>query len=469
MTMRIAIAQINPTVGALEENTRKIIRHIELAFESQADLVAFPELAVTGYPPEDLLLKPSFLRDVDEGLDRIRRATPNILACVGLPRRGAQGLHNAAALLFRGRLLDTFHKGTLPNYGVFDEKRYFTPSVRCPVYTWRGKRFAVNICEDLWVAEGVPRVQVQQGGAGFLINISSSPYDVRKGALRETLMQHRARRYGVPILHVNQVGGQDELVFDGRSVLVSATGEVLARARSFEEDLLVADLDWGNPTPAPARAEDEAFTNPPAEHLDYLEQHLYVDAVKLPDGDAPPRAASSPAAPRLAPAPEDNASLYRALVLGLGDYVRKNGFRSVVIGLSGGADSALTAVLAVDALGPEAVIGIAMPSAYSASESLRDACELADNLGIRVDVLPIGSIFDCYRDALAEPFRGLAEDVTEENIQARIRGNLLMAYSNKFGALVLATGNKSEMAVGYCTLYGDLAGGFAVLKDVFKT
>jgi NAD+ synthase (glutamine-hydrolysing) len=467
--MRLALAQVNPTVGDLAGNARKILEYLQLAHERGADLVLFPELVLTGYPPEDLLLKPAFLRDAAETLEEIRHQAPPVVALVGYPRRDGASIRNSLAI-FRGETeLDTYDKGTLPNYGVFDEKRYFRPSVRCPVYHWGAWRLAPAICEDLWVPGGLPGFQVREGGAQLLLVASASPYHAGKGRYREDLARHRARQYGAFVAHVNLVGAQDELVFDGHSVLAAPDGSLLARARSFEEDLLVVELPQ---TPPEARADARGlpgFQEPFHEDLEFQEEHLYLDVRRWAD---PPAAGSPREAAEvglLAPELEPLEEVYRALVLGLKDYVHKNGFQCVVVGLSGGIDSALTATIAADALGPENVLGLSMPSPYTSRESLRDARELAQRLGIRLDEIPIGEIFDAFREALAEPFRGRPEDVTEENLQARIRGSLLMAYSNKLGALVLATGNKSEMAVGYCTLYGDMVGGFAILKDVFKT
>jgi NAD+ synthase (glutamine-hydrolysing) len=327
----------------------------------------------------------------------------------------------------------------------------------------------LNVCEDLWVPGGVPRIQASQGGAHLFVNLSASPFHSGKGQVREDLMRHRARQHGVYVVCVNLVGGQDELVFDGRSVAVAPDGRVFARARSFEEDLLVVHIPEPGETPPPGAAPDPDYQDPLSEGIEFLEEHLYLDEGSWPGSPRGPSAKERIEPGRIEPAPAGAEEVYRALLLGLRDYAGKNRFKRVVIGLSGGVDSALTAVLAADALGPGAVTGLAMPSPYSSPESLEDALELARRLGARCDVLAIDDVFAAYRALLAEPFRGLPEDVAEENLQARIRGNLLMAYANKFSALVLATGNKSELAVGYCTLYGDMAGGFAVIKDVLKT
>lgn len=461
--MLIALGQINPIVGDLDGNVRLIVQALIKGAEAGADLVVLPELSVTGYPPEDLLQKPAFLRDARSALETILRSAPPVLGCVGFPRVESGSIRNSAVIFKGSDMLDIYDKGTLPNYGVFDEKRYFKPSVRCPVYRWGPWRVGVNICEDLWTPEGIPKIQALGGGAQLLINVSASPFHAGKGELRESLVRRRARQYGAYVLYANQVGGQDELVYDGRSMAASPAGEIIARAKAFEEDLLLVGLpDRPPPTvPKPDVEGEEPFS----EGLDFLEEHLHLERADWPGA---PKAGTARAS-RVETSPRGEEDDYRALLLGVRDYVRKNGFQRVVIGLSGGIDSALTATLAVDALGPDAVTGLAMPSEYSSPESLDDAEELARRLGCKMEIHPIGDVLASYLGLLSEPFEGREADVTEENLQARIRGNLLMAYSNKLGSLVLATGNKSEVAVGYCTLYGDMAGGFAVLKDVFKT
>ncbi|MDQ3991159.1 MAG: NAD+ synthase [Actinomycetota bacterium] len=426
--MRIALGQVNVTVGDLAGNVEKLAAWSREARGHGADLVCFPELAITGYPPEDLVLRAAFVRDNLEAVAELARASaegPAVL--VGFVDRTDRGLHNAAALLRGGRVEARYHKHRLPNYGVFDEERYFEPGeTGCEVRV-AGSDLGVAICEDAW--RGGAPFDEYAGRVAVIPHLNASPYHRRKTAERAGIVAARARETGAWMAYVNAVGGQDELVFDGGSMVVGPDGDVAWRAVAFDEDMLVVDL------PEPETSGDR----PP-----------------LPDTQREPW-----------PGPEEE--VYRALVLGVHDYVAKNGFGEVVIGLSGGIDSSMTATVAADALGPESVRGLAMPSTYSSPESLEDAREVAARLGVRLDVIPIGETFDAYRAALAEVFAGTEEGVAEENLQARIRGNLLMALSNRFGSMVLATGNKSEMAVGYSTLYGDMAGGFAPLKDVPKT
>jgi len=444
--MRIALAQMNPTVGDLPGNCQKIVTRIEEARRVKADIVALPELAICGYPPEDLVLKQSFLDDCREWLNRAVAATAGIVAIIGFPAGKLGDVANAAAVAADGRLIDTYHKALLPNYGVFDEMRYFKPGDGRQVFGFRGTTIGISICEDIWHPSGPPSVQAREGGAQLLINISASPYHAGKGHERAEMLASRASECGAAVAYVNTVGGQDELVFDGHSLVFAADGSLVARAPQFEESLLVADIE----APAAKR--------PPA---------ASVRRTVLPN-IAPP-SARPVVQPLNVPSLDRLAEIYSAVVLGTRDYVRKNGFSKVLIGLSGGIDSSLTAAIAVDALGPDNVIGVAMPSPYSSSQSLADAQDLSRNLGIELRVLPVEDVLKAYLAALSGEFAGREPDVAEENIQARIRGNLLMALSNKFGWLVLTTGNKSELAVGYCTLYGDMAGGFAVIKDIPKT
>lgn len=437
--IRVALGQINATVGDLGGNVERMVEVAGTASAVGADLVCFPELALTGYPPEDLVLRPEFVDDNLEALDDLaRRTTEGCATLVGFVDRSPSGLHNAAALLSQGRVVARYHKVKLPNYGVFDEKRYFVPGDEaCPVRVG-SSALGISVCEDAWLP-GKPFDRYAELGAAVVPNINASPYARGKIDERLEIARDRARETGAWIVYVNLVGGQDELVFDGGSMVVSPDGELAWHAARFEEDLLVVDLDV------------------PIAPADY-------PGPETPSFDTPARPA-----PFRAPWPEGPEEVYRALVLGLRDYVRKNGFREVVIGLSGGIDSALVTTLAVDALGADAVRVLAMPSPYSSRESVEDAEEVAARLGIRIDELRIDEVFASYRSALSAPFAGTRAGVAEENLQARIRGNLLMALSNRFGSLVLATGNKSEMAVGYSTLYGDLAGGFAPIKDVPKT
>ena len=455
-TVRVALAQINPTVGDLAGNEQKIRRYMAQAREAQADIVAFPELAVPGYPPEDLLLKPSFVAANIACLKRIAALTSGITTVVGFVDQ-TDDLYNAAAVLHEGEVAAVYHKTYLPNYAVFDEDRYFRAGERPLVFALGEAIIGVNICEDIWYPAGPTKPQAL-AGAQVVINISASPYHAAKGPARERMLATRAADNVVYLAFCNLVGGQDELVFDGGSVVFDGRGEMVARSRQFAEDLLVADLDlaavFRQQLHDPRRRKERARQTAEA-----VER-----AVLAPAGSRPDKAAL----PRITPLLEPAAEIYQALMLGTGDYVRKNGFRQAVIGLSGGVDSALTAAIAADALGPENVVGVFMPSRYSSVDSREDATELAENLGIRFLTVPIDRTFQAYLEMLAEPFAELDHDVTEENIQARIRGTILMALSNKFGWLVLTTGNKSEMSVGYATLYGDMAGGFAVIKDVPK-
>jgi NAD+ synthase (glutamine-hydrolysing) len=472
-TLRIAIAQMNPTVGDIDGNVRLIIARLREAKKAKADLVVFPELAITGYPPEDLLLKPRFVADNCRALQEVVRHCRGLAAIVGYvsqsdgidPKQarssvvsaGVHELYNAAAVIADQQLITTYCKWYLPNYGVFDESRYFHPGRRLPLVRLRGTMVGVNICEDIWLPDGPTGFQAV-AGAEVIVNISASPFHLGKSLVRERMLATRAREHGVLLAYSNAVGGQDELVFDGNSVIVDHRGEIIARGKAFEEALIVADLN----IEAVARARRTGRKKPLPRRI--------ASAVEL-YGASLPSVKKNPvrAISDVATVPDQLEEVYLALTLGVRDYVRKNGFTRVVIGLSGGIDSALTAVLAVDALGAENVSGLFMPSPYTSQDSHEDVAELGATLGISVRTIPITTLFDNYRQALAETFAERAPDTTEENLQARIRGNFLMAFSNKFGDLVLTTGNKSEMSVGYATLYGDMAGGFAVIKDVPKT
>jgi NAD+ synthase (glutamine-hydrolysing) len=437
--VRIALGQINTTVGDLDGNVRKMAEFSVRATEAGADLLCFPELAVTGYPPEDLVLRPAFVADNLEALNALARETANGCAVLtGFVDRTEAGLHNAAGLLAGGQVVARYHKIQLPNYGVFDEQRYFVPgAVGCPVRL-ASSALGISVCEDAWTP-GAPFDEYARERVKVIPNINASPYHRHKIAERLEVCRKRAAETGAWIVYVNAIGGQDELVFDGGSMVVSPQGDLVWHAAMFDEDLLVVDIDV-----------PEAPDDFPGPRLKGMAKRA------LPD-------------PAREPWPEGPAEIYGALVLGLGDYVRKNGFKEVVIGLSGGIDSALTAVLAADTLGPGAVRTVAMPSPYSSAESLSDAAEVASRLNVRLDEVRIDDVFKAYLAGLDEVFAGTEEDVAEENLQARIRGNILMAISNKFGSLVLTTGNKSELATGYSTLYGDMAGGFAPIKDVPKT
>lgn len=471
---RIAMVQMNPTVGDLDGNVRKIVGWLREAKKAGADLVAFPELAVTGYPPEDLLLKPQFLDDNRRAVQEIIRQSRGlavVVGCVGesalsepkagqpmVVPAGRHELSNAAAVIAGGRLVATYDKRYLPNYGVFDESRYFHPGRRIPVVVLAGVAIGVNICEDIWFPEGPTRAQTA-AGAEIIVNINASPFQVGKSRLREQMLATRARENGVIVTYTNMVGGQDELVFDGNSLILDQSGEVVLRGKAFEEDMLVADLNVA------AVARDRMAQG--RKKWGGGRTQATVDRIVVSES---PRATKRP---RLVPASaaplEPLEEAYCALVTGVRDYVAKNGFKRVVIGLSGGIDSALTAVVAVDALGASNVLGLFMPSPYTSRESREDVAELAARLRVEVKTIPIHDTFKAYVRSLAGSFAGRRTDITEENLQARIRGNFLMAFSNKFGHLVLTTGNKSEMSVGYATLYGDMAGGFAVIKDVPKT
>ena len=470
---RMAMVQMNPTVGDLDGNVRRIIGWLREAKKATPDLVAFPELAITGYPPEDLLLKPQFVADNRRALNEVIRACRDCVAVVGYVgqgpltglRQGAAAvlpagrheLYNAAAVIADRKLAMTYAKWYLPNYGVFDESRYFNPGCRLPLVTVKGTVVGVNICEDIWLPEGPTRGQAN-AGAEVIVNINASPFHVGKSRSREEMLATRARDNRVILTYTNTAGGQDELIFDGHSVVMDYTGEVIARAKGFEEDLLVVDLNVE--AVARARAAEGRKTGLSRKGASP------IDRIVLKGGPTTRRARLVPSTEMLAD-PLDE--VYRALTLGVRDYVTKNGFKQVVIGLSGGIDSALTAVIAVDALGADNVLGVFMPSPYTSRESRKDTQELARRLGIDLKTLPITPPFKSYLQTLKPAFAGTNVDTTEENLQARIRGNLLMALSNKFGHLVLTTGNKSEMSVGYATLYGDMAGGFAVIKDVPKT
>ncbi|HVG20417.1 MAG TPA: NAD+ synthase [Blastocatellia bacterium] len=461
-TIRVALAQINPTVGDFEGNTRMVLDYLSRAREAKADLVAFPELGLTGYPPEDLLLRPHFVRENRRALDRVIEAAGDMVVIVGFVDTDGSDIYNAAAVIVDGKLVNVYHKSFLPNYGVFDEERYFLSGSRCPVYAFGEARIGVNICEDIWYPGGPTNLQSLVGDAHLIVNISASPYYADKTFDRERMLCTRAEDNAVALAYCNLFGGQDELLFDGNSLVIDESGHIIARGRAFEEDLVLADINiesvFSERLHDPRRRREKVRVTP--------DGSLYVvelgDALKL-NSERPPLPERQDI--RL----KDVAETYLALVIGTRDYVRKNGFDKIYFGLSGGIDSALTAVIAADAVGPENVNAVYMPTRYSASESERDSKLLAENLGIHFQVIEIEDTFAQYKKMLAPAFDGLPEDVTEENLQARIRGNILMALSNKFHGLVLSTGNKSEMSVGYSTLYGDMAGGFALLKDVPKT
>jgi NAD+ synthase (glutamine-hydrolysing) len=454
--VRIALAQINARVGDLEGNAELIVSRIDEARDAGAELVLFPELAITGYPPEDLLLREHFLSGAREALESVARRAEGIVALVGFPERTFDA-YNALAVCADGGVRAVYRKTVLPNYGVFDEQRYFQVGEGGAVLDFGGGRLGLTICEDIWTP-GPPASDEALAGASLILNASASPYHAGKGSERERMLAQRARDNLSAVAFTNMVGGQDELIFDGHSLIVDHEGTVIARAPQFAEALVVANVDVQGPLTA--RLRDTRLRPPVRRALPEVRQ-----LGQLPRGEAPAGPIGGPVAPLL----ERCAEIYAALALGVKDYVAKNGFDHVVIGLSGGIDSALTALVAADALGAERVTGVTMPSRYSTEGTRSDAKVLADNLGIELHEIPIAPAMEAYRQMLAPFFAGREPDITEENLQARIRGNLLMALSNKFGWLVLTTGNKSENSVGYSTLYGDSAGGFAVIKDVPKT
>ena len=471
--VRLGLVQLNSTVGDLSGNTDRIIAALRLADAEGCDIVAFPELAITGYPPEDLLLKPRFLFENVQCLQRIAEAQAELrtAAIVGFVDV-ADDISNAAAVIAGGRIVGIHHKIYLPTYSVFDEDRYFAAGEGTSVFNFGSVGIGVGVCEDIWYSNGPARDQALVGGAEVLVSINASPFHREKWRSREHLLAARAMDNTAFVAYVNSVGGQDELLFDGHSLVFDPGGELIARGPSFEEALVVVDLNIGDVfhrrLASPSRRKERSRFNG---------SEMGVTSVVLPEFE---KTAPAPAGGGLddlpvwlsrlpLPPPDMLADTYNGLVLGVRDYVRKNGFQNVVLGLSGGIDSAITACIAVDALGKGHVIGVTMPSRYSSDETKSDAALVADNLGIRFLTVPIEGPFQASLDALAECMTGTESGLAEENLQARIRGNYLMTLSNKFGWLVLTTGNKSEMSVGYSTLYGDMAGGFAVIKDVPKT
>jgi NAD+ synthase (glutamine-hydrolysing) len=459
--LRVALAQVNPTVGDIRGNARLIADHISRARDEGAGLVVFPELTLSGYPPEDLLLKTDFLDAVAGALEELAAQTHGIAAVVGFPER-AEDVYNAAAVLADGEVAGVYRKMYLPNYGVFDEQRYFQSGSEAVIVELNGVPVGITICEDIW-EPGPPAMTEALGGAQVIVNLSASPYRAGYGRGRERMLVQRAIDYLAAMVFVNTVGGQDELVFDGHSLAIDQDGGILARSPQFEESLTLCTIDPREVIAARLRdtrhranvrrqRRAAPSTEPPVRTLATL---------RVPSQ-------TEPVAGDTAPLLEPEAEVYAALRTGLGDYVDKNGFEHVVLALSGGIDSALTALVAVDALGPERVTCVSMPSPYSSEGTRADAGNIANNLGVEFLEIPIEEAMKAYDDMLADAFDGREPDIAEENVQARIRGNVVMALSNKFGWLVLTTGNKSEMSVGYATLYGDMAGGFAVLKDVYK-
>ncbi|MQG81427.1 MAG: NAD+ synthase [SAR202 cluster bacterium] len=455
---RIALAQINPIVGDITTNTSMILDYVQRAQKLNVDLVAFPELAITGYPPEDLLFKKSFIQANVAAMNSIVEASEDVAVVVGYVEQDGIDLFNSAALGYRGRYIDSYRKIFLPNYGVFDEERYFKKGDVCPVYEINGTQVGINICEDIWYPMG-PTVLQCGAGAEVIVNINASPFHAGKRIEREAMLSDRSSTHQVFLGYANTVGGQDELVFDGSSVIVDNDGHIITRGISFDEDLIVADLDMG----VYSGRNPENQSRNPITSSDFGEaRNVFVSSFA-------PNSKAELSILRDVSELSEMEEVYHALVMGTGDYVRKSGFTKAVIGLSGGIDSALTCVIAVDALGCDNVVGVGMPSRYSSDGSIIDAKELADNLGIDFWEIPIEPAHVSFTNMLEPMFKDTNPNVAEENVQARIRGNVMMTIANKFGWIVLTTGNKSEMAMGYATLYGDMAGGFAVLKDVPKT
>ncbi len=452
--IRIAQAQINVTVGDLSGNLDKISKWIDLARENQADIVTFPELAICGYPPEDLLLRRGFLEDNKSALNQLSERCSNIVAVVGFADHENRGVFNGAALISDGRIVGVYHKIELPNYGVFDEKRYFRSGDHGFIVKIGGRKISLTICEDIWVPGSITSRIAKHNSVIAVINISGSPFHAGKTQTRLDILARFAKEASAPIFFNNLIGGQDDLVFDGGSLVMSQDGDILAMAERFKEDLLVHDIQINDQEEInDKQISSDAFAKTTLGFTVYFRSQ---------DPDSKITECINKELDRI-------QEILEALILGVRDYVFKNGFQKVVLGLSGGIDSSLTAAIATEALGPENVIGVTMPSQYTSEETLSDARAIARNLGMKIFTIPIEPMYEAYIEGLAEAFGAGRLGVTAENIQARIRGNIVMALSNKFGWLALTTGNKSETAVGYCTLYGDMAGGFAVIKDVPKT
>ena len=443
--LRLALAQVNSLVGGFKANAERVKSTCAQARKMGADVVLFPELMLTGYPPEDLLFKKSFIKDCRETLKTLAPFTRGLTAVIGFAEQKGKHLYNSAALMCDGKHIATYRKMLLPNYGVFDEKRYFNAGEEPVRFALKGAQIGLTICEDIWQESGPGKTLCQKGGVDLLLNISSSPY--HKGKARREMIIKRAKYYKCPIAYVNLVGGQDELVFDGQSLIVDAKGKIIAQGNSFEEEIIFANITL------PAKV-----NKPKASGIKSYKAPASLSKVKK----------VAPLPPCAYMEKSEEEEVYSALVLGTRDYIKKNRFSKVVLGLSGGIDSSLTAAIAVDALGPDQVVGVLMPSPHSSKGSVDDALALAKNLKIKTFTFHILAAMKAYEHILKEKFWSTEPGLAEENLQARIRGNLLMALSNKFGWMVLTTGNKSEISMGYCTLYGDMAGGFAVIKDVPK-
>ncbi len=453
--LRLALCQINPTVGDIEGNLGKINSFIGEAKRKNAEIIVFPELALTGYTPEDLLFYPSFIKKTERALEEITKNVMDFILILGLPAK-RDDLYNSAVIIADKKIIDYYDKIYLPNYSVFDEMRYFKPGSRTPVYECDGVFFAVNICEDIF-HPSLPSLIQATTGAELIINISASPFYAEKYQRKLKMLSTRAYDLGVYIAYLNMVGGQDEIVMDGRSLAISPSGEIITMAKAFEEDITVLELDMDEVTRTRMREPKIRWETEIFEDTEIIKIPLKrkEDSFRKINGNIYSLS--------------EEEEIFKALVTGLRDYVNKNGFKKVCLGLSGGIDSSFVALIAVEALGSDRVVGVFMPSRYTSQESREDVYELVKKLGIELIEISIDKIFEEYRGNLFDTFKDLPEDVTEENIQSRIRGNILMALSNKFGWLVITTGNKSEMAVGYATLYGDMAGGYAVIKDVYKT
>jgi NAD+ synthase (glutamine-hydrolysing) len=486
--LRLYCAQINPTVGDFKGNFEKIAYHIGNAEKNNVKIIAFPELAVTGYPPEDLLLKPAFVEENLKYLEKIKNISGNIVVIIGFVNKAFE-IYNSAAIICNKKIISICNKQYLPNYSVFDEERYFQKGSGTAVYELDGVLFGVNICEDIYYSSGPLQLQSIAGGASLIINLSASPYHVEKIQDREKMLFTRATDNRVNILYVNLAGGQDELVFDGNSMLVSEKGRILYRARPFEEDFFMFDLDMEEVNAT--RLRDTKFKNQRDSmrsgdisvpvikinmvntvSLQEIQNTAFLPGIQTAETQGEPESfkrfsASKDYYRELISCREEE--VFEALVLGTRDYINKNSFRKVVLGLSGGIDSALTAVIASFAIGKENVTGVLMPSMFSSKGSIDDSLKLAENLGLKTLTIPIKDLYDSYLKNLEGSFKTGDMTTTKENLQARIRGNILMSFSNEYGWLVLATGNKSEISVGYCTLYGDMVGGFSPIKDIYKT